>query len=68
MNGRAFYQNGTIWTDSTAQNQASMKQQKVAFNSDEYFELLKKYPQAAQWFALGSELDIVLGDTLYIVR
>jgi hypothetical protein len=68
VNGRAFYQNGGVWTDSTAQSQANIKQKQIAFNSDEYFELLKNQPQAAQWFALGNQLDIVLNDTLYVVR
>jgi Ca-activated chloride channel family protein len=68
LNGRAFYQNGTIWTDSTAQQRPNLKQQKIAFNSDAYFELLKKHPEAAPWLALGSEVDLVLDDTLYVVR
>ena len=49
----AFYQNGPVWTDSTAQAQKDMKQQQVAFNSDAYFALLRKYPNAAAWFSLG---------------
>ncbi|HET6250577.1 MAG TPA: VIT and VWA domain-containing protein [Tepidisphaeraceae bacterium] len=68
VNGRAFYQNGDTWTDSTAQDRKDLKQQKIAFNSDEYFALLKKHPEAAQWFALGNEVDVVLDETLYIVR
>ena len=69
VNGRAFYQNGKTWTDSTAQARAKeLKQKQVAFNSDEYFTLLKNHPEAAQWLALGDEVDVVLGDTLYLVR
>ncbi len=68
INGRAFYQNNTTWTDSTAQSKKELKQQKVQFNSDEYFALLKKHPEAAQWFALGNEVDVVLDNTLYMVR
>jgi hypothetical protein len=68
VNGRAFYQNGTIWTDATAQARDDLKQKQVAFNSDEYFSLLSKNPDAAQWLALGNEVDVVLGDTLYQIR
>ena len=68
LNGRAFYQNGTIWTDSTAQAQRNLQQKKIAFNGDEYFALLKRHPEAAPWLALGTEVDIVLDDTLYNVR
>jgi Ca-activated chloride channel family protein len=68
LNGRAFYQNGNTWTDNTAQQHPDLKQKKIAFNSDEYFDLLKKHPEAAAWLALGTEVDVVLDDTLYIVR
>ena len=68
INGRAFYQNGTIWTDSTAQSNATLKQQQIAFNSDAYFDLLRRHPEAAAWLSLGAEVDLVLDDTLYSVR
>lgn len=69
MNGRAFYQNGNTWSDGTAQaNQQKLKQRQVAFNSDDYFDLLKRHPEALAWFSLGNEVDVVLGDTLYMVR
>ena len=64
----AFYQNGTIWTDATAQGRQNLKNKQIAFNSDDYFALLQKHPEAAAWLALGSEVDIVLDDTLYVVR
>jgi Ca-activated chloride channel family protein len=72
VNGRAFYQNGNTWSDGTVQEQyaknRAMKQQQIKFNSQEYFDLLKKHPEAAQWLALGEEVDVVLDDTLYQVR
>jgi hypothetical protein len=54
--------------DSTAQTRQNLKQQRVAFNSTEYFDLMRKHPTAAPWFALGNEVDVVIGDTLYQVR
>ncbi len=68
VNGRAFYQNGNTWTDSTVQAKKDLRQQQIRFNSDEYFALLKKHPTAAAWLALGNEVDVVIGDTLYQVR
>ncbi|MFZ2658616.1 MAG: VIT domain-containing protein [Victivallales bacterium] len=68
LNGRAFYQNGNVWTDSTAQSQRNIRQQKIVFNSDEYFTLQKKHPDAVPWFSLSSNIDIVLGDTVYQIR
>jgi len=68
VNGRAFYQNGNTWTDNTASTQKNLKQQNIKFGSEEYFALLKQSPEAAGWLSLGSEVDVVLGDTLYVVR
>jgi Ca-activated chloride channel family protein len=68
LNGRAFYQNGAIWSDSTAQARPGLRQVNIAFNSEAYFALLREQPAAAQWLSLGSNLDLVLGDTLYQIR
>jgi Ca-activated chloride channel family protein len=68
VNGRAFYQNGTTWTDSTAQSKRGLANRVVRFGSEEYFQLVKKNPQAAQWLALGDTVDVVVGDTLIQVR
>ncbi len=68
VNGRAFYQNGNVWTDSTAQGKRALKQKRVVFGSKDYFDLLTKTPELSSWLALGSELDVVVGDTLYTIR
>jgi len=68
VNGRAFYQNGMTWTDSTSQTQQNLRRQEVKFNSDEYFALIAKHPEAAEWLALGNEVDVVLGEELVMVR
>ncbi len=68
VNGRAFYQNGDVWTDSSAQKKRSLKQKQVRFGSREYFELLGSNPEVSSWLALGSEMDVVVGDTLYNIR
>lgn len=68
INGRAFYQNGSTWTDSTAQARRDLKPQQIAFGTDAYFALLKSHPEAAPWLALSNEVDVVIGDTLYQVR
>jgi hypothetical protein len=68
VRGRAFYQNGNVWTDATASTRNDLKKREVKFNSDEYFALLGEHPDAAAWLALGNEVDVVLGDTLVVVR
>ncbi|HEY7117798.1 MAG TPA: VIT and VWA domain-containing protein [Tepidisphaeraceae bacterium] len=68
VRGRAFYQNGNTWTDATAATKTDWKKRDVKFNSDEYFALLGQHPEAAAWFSLGNEVDVVLDDTLVSVR
>jgi Ca-activated chloride channel family protein len=68
VGGRAFYQNGAIWTDSSAQSRRGLAQRQVRFGSTEYFDLLKKSPAAAQWLALGNNVDVVLDGILVSVR
>lgn len=68
VKGRAFYQNGNTWTDSTASTKKDLKKREIKFNSDEYFALLAEHPEAAQWLSLGNEVDVVLDDTLVVVR
>jgi Ca-activated chloride channel family protein len=68
VNGRAFYQNGNVWNDSTAQAKKDLKVRQVKFNSDEYFALIKDNADAAAWLSLGDNVDVVIGETLYQVR
>jgi Ca-activated chloride channel family protein len=68
VNGRAFYQNGDSWTDSTIQSVKDTKRVEIKFGSDEYFALLKKYPFVAQWMSLGSNVDVLIEDTVYAVK
>ncbi len=67
VNGRAFYQNGTQWVDSKVQAKGknASAAQRIEFNSEAYFALLNKHPEAAPWFALGANVLITLGDTDY---
>jgi Ca-activated chloride channel family protein len=68
LNGRAFYQNGRVWTDSTAQANAALRQVAIKFNSDPYFALLRDHPAATQWLSLGNNVDVVIDGTLYQIR
>lgn len=68
VQGRAFYQNGTVWTDSRAQSGKDLPTEVVDFNSERYFELLDKHPESAQWLALGQNVDVVLENKLYQIR
>ena len=65
--GKNFTQNERYWIDSTVQTAevAKAKRTRVEFNSDAYFALLVKEPKAAQWLALGRNVQFVLNGTIY---
>jgi len=49
--------------DGTAQNLS--KRQQLKFNSDAYFDFLGRHPESAPWLAMGPNVQIALGDTVY---
>jgi Ca-activated chloride channel family protein len=63
--GKTFYQNGSQWTDSDSQQNRAAKRQQIKFASEEYFRLLTDNRDAAQWLALGRNVQFTLGDTFY---
>ncbi|HEY1173727.1 MAG TPA: VIT domain-containing protein [Verrucomicrobiae bacterium] len=66
--GRAFYQNGPVWTDALVQKQsAQARRVQLPFASKEYFDLMQKHPEVKPWLALGNRVQFVLADTVYEV-
>ena len=68
VGGRAFFQNGSVWTDAAAQGRNSLKRTQVRFASEEYFELLRRNREVAGFLSLGNDIDVVVDDTLYQIR
>ena len=68
VGGRAFYQNGTVWTDATAQGMHGARQKQVRFGSTEFFALLDRSPAVARWLALGNNVDVVVDGVLVSIR
>src|SRR4030095_6886857 len=60
VSGKAFYQNGSQWIDSDAQQQKAANRQRIQFASEEYFKLLRENPDASQWLALGRNVQFTL--------
>ncbi len=63
---RAFVLRDGVWID-TAYDPEQMTTQKVAFLSDEYFDLLARQPALADFFALGERVIVVLEGVAYEV-
>jgi len=69
INGRAFYQNGAVWSDGRlGQLKADVQHVALKFNSDAYFDLLQKHPEAAGWLALGNNVSLELDGVVYDVK
>ncbi len=68
--GKNFCQNDKFWVDTDVQKaeSAKAKRTRVKFNSDAYFALLAKEPKAAQWLALGQNVQFVLNGTIYEIH
>ncbi|MBN1897216.1 MAG: VWA domain-containing protein [Spirochaetes bacterium] len=65
IQGRSVYNNGDYWVDSYVQDKKKGKANRIQFASKEYFTLLKKEPQAAQFMSLGRNVRFVLKNKMY---
>ncbi|MBN2572134.1 MAG: VWA domain-containing protein [Ignavibacteriales bacterium] len=63
--GRAVYQSENYWIDSELQTRTNQKNVRIKFASDEYFELLNKNNESAQFLALGQNVRFSLDNTYY---
>ena len=67
ISGRAVYQQDKFWVDSELQNQSNAMKVRIQFNSDEYFKLLNKEPETAQFLALGQNVRFYHKNVFYEV-
>jgi Ca-activated chloride channel family protein len=65
--GKTFFRNGDKWIDSDVQKKTNAKRVRVQFGSQEYFDLMAKQPRAKSWLALGTNVEFMVGDTIYEV-
>ena len=65
VQGRAFYNNNNVWTDSYVQLKNKTIVNRIQFNSSEYFVLAKKDKRVSDFYALGRNVRFVLDDTVY---
>ena len=62
-----FYQQNGIWQDAEFSREKNLAEVKLQFASDEYFDLLNKERELAQFFALGEEVVVVWRGKVYRV-
>lgn len=69
VSNRAFYNCSNKWVDADFDGDRDGKKVKeVKFMSDEYFELLKKNKEVAQYLALGKEVTFQCDNQWYTVK
>lgn len=68
VGGQSFFFNGEQWMDARVQSLKDPKVRRVEFASAEYFELLRRHPEAKEWFALGQSVQVVIDGQILDVR
>jgi Ca-activated chloride channel family protein len=67
IQGRALYQQDKFWIDSKLQKNNDAKKIRIKFNSDEYYTLLNKEPETAQFLSLGQNVRFLYKNIFYEV-
>lgn len=62
-----FFNQSKIWVDSEFKPEAKLPETRIKFATDEYFALIKKEKDLAQYFALGEEVVVVWKNQVYRV-
>ncbi|HXG47084.1 MAG TPA: VIT domain-containing protein [Methylomirabilota bacterium] len=66
--GRTFYLNDGVWVEAAVQKLDGVRPVRVRFGSRDYFDLLQQYPDIAPCLALGTQVHLVVGATLYEIH
>ena len=64
---KTFYQQNGFWQDAEFKPEDNLPEVQVKFASEEYFALLKREKDLAQYFALGEQVTVVYQGSVYRV-
>ena len=67
VGNKNFQNQNNVWTDTSYTDQTKFPEIKVKFGSEEYFDLLRRNPELAQYFALGTQVVVVWRNNVYRV-
>ena len=62
---KTFYLENGVWIDSEFKEEAKISETKLKFASEEYFDLVTKEKELAQFFALGEQVVVVWKGKVY---
>ncbi len=65
VGSKTFYLENGVWVDSEFKEEAKMPETKLQFASNEYFDLITKQKELAQFFALGEQVVVVWKGKVY---
>jgi Ca-activated chloride channel family protein len=64
---KTFYLENGVWIDSVFKEESKMSETKLQFASNEYFDLIAKEKELAQFFSLGEQVVVVWKGRVYRV-
>ncbi|MEP6902403.1 MAG: hypothetical protein ABJA66_11680, partial [Actinomycetota bacterium] len=62
---KTFYLENGVWIDSEFKEEAKKSETKLQFASNEYFDLITKEKELAQFFSLGEQVVVVWKGKVY---
>ncbi len=65
VGAKTFYLENDVWVDSEFKEESKLAEVKLQFASNEYFDLITKEPDLAQFFALGKQVTVVWKGKVY---
>ncbi|QQS46931.1 MAG: VWA domain-containing protein [Acidobacteriota bacterium] len=68
IGSKTFYLRDGSWVDSEFKPEEKLPQITLTFAGDEYFDLLTKEPDLADFFSLGDKLTVVWKGKVYVIK
>ncbi len=65
IGAKTFYLEAGVWIDSEFKEEAGLPETKLQFGSDEFFDLIKREKDLAQYFALGEQVIVFWKGKIY---
>lgn len=64
---KTFVLKNDYWVDSEFDPDDKLKEIEIEFMSDEYFDLMDKFPDISEYLAVGDNIKLVWGNKVYII-
>ena len=68
VKNKTFYQRDKVLVDAEFNGEARLPETTLTFGSEEYFALLRREPELAEYFALNEEVVVVYKGRVYRVK